>query len=54
MPFIEEIKERARKDIKTILLPEAEDIRTLEATRMVLEEKYAKVNCISPNRNEKF
>ena len=43
MSFIEEIKERARKDIKTILLPEAEDIRTLEATKMVLEEKYAKV-----------
>ena len=35
MSFIEEIKERARKDIKTILLPEAEDIRTLEATKMV-------------------
>ncbi len=43
MSFIEEIKERARKDIKTILLPEAEDIRTLEATKIVLEEKYAKV-----------
>ena len=43
MSFIEEIKERARKDIKTILLPEAEDIRTLEATKMVLEEKYARV-----------
>ena len=43
MSFIEEIKERAREDIKTILLPEAEDIRTLEATKMVLEEKYAKV-----------
>ncbi len=43
MSFIEEIKERARKDIKTIVLPEAEDIRTLEATRMVLNEKYAKV-----------
>ena len=43
MSFIEEIKGRARKDIKTILLPEAEDIRTLEATKMVLEEKYAKV-----------
>ena len=43
MSFIEEIKERARKDIKTILLPEAEDIRTLEATKTVLEEKYARV-----------
>ena len=43
MSFIEEIKERAKKDIKTIVLPEAEDVRTLEATKMVLEEKYAKV-----------
>ena len=43
MSFIEEIKERAKKDIKTIVLPEAEDIRTLEATKMVLDEKYAKV-----------
>ena len=43
MSFIEEIKNRARKDIKTIVLPEAEDIRTLEATKMVLDEKFAKV-----------
>ena len=43
MSFIEDIKERASKDIKTILLPEAEELRTLEATRMVLDEKFAKV-----------
>ena len=43
MSFIEEIKERAQKDIKTIVLPEAEDVRTLEATRIVLDEKYANV-----------
>ena len=29
MAFIEEIKKRAKQDIKTIVLPEAEDIRTL-------------------------
>lgn len=33
MAFIEEIKNRAKNDIKTIVLPEAEDIRVLEATR---------------------
>ena len=33
MNFIEEIKQRARKDLKTIVLPEAEDIRILEAAR---------------------
>ena len=32
MSFIQTIKQRAREDIKTIVLPEAEDIRTLKAT----------------------
>ena len=31
MNFIESIKNRAKKEIKTIVLPEAEDIRTLKA-----------------------
>ncbi len=43
MSFINEIKERAKKEIKTIVLPEATDIRTLEATQIVNSEKYAKV-----------
>ena len=43
MSFIEEIKERARKEIKTIVLPEATDIRILEAAQIVKEEGYAKV-----------
>ena len=43
MAFIEQIKERARKDIKTIVLPEATDIRILKATEKVLKEKYAKI-----------
>ena len=43
MTFIEQIKERARKDIKTIVLPEATDIRILKATKKVLKEKYAKI-----------
>ena len=43
MQFIEEIKQRAKQDIKTIVLPEAEDIRTLEATEQVIKEKYAKI-----------
>ena len=43
MSFIEDIKKRAKKDIKTIVLPEAEDIRTLKATEIVLREKYAKI-----------
>ena len=43
MSFIENIKQRAKKNIKTIILPEAEEIRTLEATKIVLEEGYAKI-----------
>ena len=43
MSFIEEIKQRARKDIKSIVLPEATDPRILEAAKMVKVEGYAKV-----------
>lgn len=43
MSFIEEIKKQARKDIKTIVLPETEDIRILEATQMILEEGFANI-----------
>jgi len=43
MSFIDEIKQRAKQEIKTIVLPEAEDIRILEATEQVLEEGYANI-----------
>ena len=43
MSFIETIKQRTKQNIKTIVLPEAEDIRTLKATEIVLREKYAKI-----------
>ena len=43
MNFIENVKQRAKKQIKTIVLPEAEDIRTLEATQTVLKEQFAKI-----------
>ena len=43
MSFIDEIKQRAKKQIKTIVLPEAEDIRILEATSQVLKEQYANI-----------
>ena len=42
MEFIEQIKQRAKQDIKTIILPEAQELRTLEATQTVLKEGYAK------------
>ena len=43
MSFIETIKEKARKDLKTIILPESEDERTIRAAAKVLEEKTAKL-----------
>lgn len=43
MSFIENIKNQAKKEIKTIVLPEAEDIRTLEATEIIIKEGYAKI-----------
>ena len=43
MNFIEIIKEKASKDIKTIVLPEATDIRVLKATEIINKEKFAKV-----------
>lgn len=43
MSFIEEIKKRASNDIKTIVLPEATDIRILEATNIILKEKFANI-----------
>ncbi|MBP5652378.1 MAG: phosphate acetyltransferase [Lachnospiraceae bacterium] len=43
MSFIDDIKVRARKNIKTIVLPEAEDRRVLEAAATTLKEGNAKV-----------
>ena len=43
MQFIESIKQRAKQDIKTIVLPEANDIRVLKATEQVTEQGYANI-----------
>ncbi len=43
MDFISTIKERARKDIKKIVLPEASDVRILKAAEIALSEAYAEV-----------
>ena len=43
MSFIEQIKQRAKQEIKTIVLPEATDTRILEAAQIVKKEGYAKV-----------
>lgn len=43
MSFIEDVKKRARQNIKTIVLPESEDKRVLEAAEKVTKEGFAKV-----------
>ena len=50
MTFIEAIKEKAKKEIKTIILPESEDLRVLEGASKVLKEGFAKIILIG---NEK-
>ena len=39
MAFIDLMKEKARKDVKTIVLPESNDERTLTAAAQVMKEK---------------
>ena len=53
MNFIDTIKERAKKSIKTIVLPESEDIRTLKATERILEENFANVVLIGNEEKTK-
>ena len=44
MGFIDVIKERAKSNIKTIVLPETEDMRTLEAADKIFKRrKFAKL-----------
>jgi phosphate acetyltransferase len=43
MGFIDVIKERAKKDIKTIVLPESDDRRILEAASEILAEGVANI-----------
>lgn len=43
MKFLEQISERAQKDVKTIVLPESLDIRTIKAAATVLEKGIARI-----------
>jgi phosphate acetyltransferase len=44
MGLIENIKEKAKLQLRTIVLPEPEDERVLKATQQVLEEKNCECN----------
>ena len=43
MGLVELLKKRAKESVKTIVLPETEDMRTLEATDKILKEGVAKI-----------
>lgn len=43
MSFIDDIKNRAKQDIKTIVLPESNDVRVIKAASQVLKEGYADI-----------
>lgn len=43
MKYIETIKRRVKDNIKTIVLPEASDIRILKAVEIIEKEKFAKI-----------
>lgn len=43
MNFLNEMSEKAKTDIKTIVLPEGSDIRTIKAAAMVQEQGFAKI-----------
>lgn len=51
MSFIESLKKLAKENIKTIVLPEAQDIRVQKAARKIIDEGFAKVVLIG-NREE--
>ena len=51
MSFINNIKERAKNNIKTIVLPESMDRRVLEATDTILKEGIANIILIG-NKEE--
>ena len=53
MDIIGRIKERAKLNIKTIVLPEADDIRTLKAARMITDEGFSKVILVGDSNTVK-
>lgn len=51
MNFIDTIKQRAKENIKKVVLPEASDIRTIKAADTVLKEGYADIILIGNEEN---
>ena len=54
MNFIDEIKKRAKTEVKTIVLPEATDVRVLEATGKIIKEDFANIILIGEEKEIKI
>ncbi|MDR1101448.1 MAG: phosphate acetyltransferase [Clostridiales bacterium] len=50
--FIDEIKRRAREDMKTIVLPESDDERVVDAARQIEKEGFANVILLTDRREK--
>lgn len=50
MNFLERICERAKSDIKTIVLPETEDMRVIKAAAMVQERGIADIVLVGDHK----
>jgi phosphate acetyltransferase len=53
MDVISRIRNRAKKSLKLIVLPEYEDSRTLEAARIIQSEGLARVEVLTPDKVNK-
>ena len=53
MNFIEKIIDKAKKDLKTIVLPESNDRRVLEAAEISLKENIANIIIIGTTEDLK-
>ena len=53
MNFIDSMKEKAKKEMKTIVLPETEDVRVLKAAEKVLKEGFANIILIGNQEQTK-
>ena len=48
--FIENLKEKARTNLKTIVLAEGEEVRSIKAAGIALKEGYAKIILIGKSQ----
>ncbi|RRF97928.1 MAG: phosphate acetyltransferase, partial [Coriobacteriaceae bacterium] len=49
--FLDQMKKKAKGDLKTIVLPEGEDPRTIEAAKEIIKEGLAKLIILGdPNK----